>query len=108
MYHKERFEHEGAQLQRISMPVDGQCLYHAIRHHLGLSATEVRKMLLEEVEKWWKHMMPWDTGDEIKQFKSQTTDEKQLGNAQHIVLSCKVWRVRILVHHEGFSKYDFG
>ena len=41
-------------------------------------------------------------------LKAQTKDEKQWGNAQHIALSCKIWRIRILVHHEGFGNYEFG
>ena len=65
-------------------------------------------MLLNDVERWLKQIMPWDTGAELQQFKAQTKDEKQWGNAQHIALSCKLWRIRILVRHEGFGNYEVG
>ena len=90
VHHKVRFEHEGAQLQIINMPDDGQCLYHAIGYHLGSRAKDIRDTLLREVEKWWKQIMPWDTAEELRQFKAQTADEKQWGNAQHIALRCKI------------------
>ena len=52
--------------------------------------------------------MPWVTGAELRVFKGQTKDIKQWGNAQHIALSCRIWGIRILVHHEGFRIYEFG
>ena len=84
---------------------DGQCLYHA---NLGITAKGVRNTLLREVSKWWKQLMPWDTGEELNKFREPTSDESQWSNAQRIALSCKIWKARIVVHHQGFSNYEFG
>ena len=39
--------------------------------------------MLREVNKWWKQIMPWDTGEELQIFKEQAGDEKQWQRATH-------------------------
>ena len=95
------------------MPEDGNCLYHGIGYHVGMTQRQVRQTLADMGKEHWGELCYWAQGQdqkeqEWKDFKAQTMREGVWGGALQMAVAAKVWNLQISVHHQRIPKQSFG
>ena len=90
--------------QLVTMPMDGNCMYHGTGYQVGMQQGQVRAALIGLGSNFWHEICDWtrdaeQQAQEWNLFVKQTERDKSWGGAIQLTVAARIWDLCIHVHH---------